>query len=166
MFALSCPAQSYAWGKIGEESTVAKLKVGSDSSFVINTQSPYAELWMGTHVNGPAMIADGEELLQWLHKNPNAVGKVPETYPADDLPFLFKVLSIRTALSIQSHPDKQLAKQLFASRPDIYKDPNHKPEMAIALTPFEALCGFRPVSEIQYYLGYYPELSIIVGEDG
>ena len=30
----------------------------------------------------------------------------------------FQVLSIRTALSIQSHPDKQLAEQLHAERPE------------------------------------------------
>lgn len=34
----------------------------------------------------------------------------------------------------------------------MYKDPNHKPELAIALTPFEALCGFRPLSEIKDFL--------------
>ena len=28
-----------------------------------------------------------------------------------------------------------------------YKDDNHKPEMIFALTPFEALCGFRPAAE-------------------
>jgi mannose-6-phosphate isomerase len=46
-----------------------------------------------------------------------------------DLPFLFKVLSIGKALSIQAHPDKALAKELFEKFPNIYKDPNHKPEM-------------------------------------
>lgn len=34
----------------------------------------------------------------------------------------------------------------------MYKDPNHKPELAIALTQFEALCGFRPIAQIQEYL--------------
>ena len=55
----------------------------------------------------------------------------------------FKVLSVGKALSIQAHPDIALAKKLHAERPDVYKDPNHKPEMAIALTKFEGLCGFR-----------------------
>jgi len=45
------------------------------------------------------------------------------------------------------------AEQLFASRPDLYKDPNHKPEMVTAwLGPFEALCGFRPIAEIQFFI--------------
>lgn len=46
------------------------------------------------------------------------------------------------ALSIQAHPDKKLAELLHKSRPDIYKDANHKPEMAVAITEFKALCGF------------------------
>ena len=39
----------------------------------------------------------------------------------DDLPFLFKVLSVRIALSIQAHPDKKLGKELFEKFPKIYK---------------------------------------------
>jgi len=58
------------------------------------------------------------------------------------------VLSINTALSIQAHPDKQLAKELNSKFPTIYKDSNHKPEMAIALTKFEAICGFRHHEEV------------------
>ena len=50
-------------------------------------------------------------------------------------------------------------------QPKIYKDANHKPELAIALTPFEALCGFRPISEIKFYLQSIPELRAIIGED-
>lgn len=41
---------------------------------------------------------------------------------------------------------------LFKQRPDLYKDTNHKPEMAIALTPFIGLCGFRPIKEVAEYL--------------
>lgn len=81
------------------------------------------------------------------------------------LPFLFKVLSIHKALSIQAHPDKALAEKLFQERPDIYKDDNHKPEMAIAITEFEALCGFRPLQEIVNALDTWEELRGLVGED-
>lgn len=55
---------------------------------------------------------------------------------------LFQVLSVEKALSIQAHPDKDLAAILHKQQPDVYKDGNHKPEMALALTEFEALCGF------------------------
>lgn len=66
-----------------------------------------------------------------------------ESKGLSDIPFLFKILSVDTALSIQAHPDKELAMKLHLEHPDIYKDSNHKPEMAIALTNFEALCGFK-----------------------
>lgn len=36
------------------------------------------------------------------------------------LPFLFKVLSIRKALSIQAHPNKKLAEELHARDPGNY----------------------------------------------
>jgi mannose-6-phosphate isomerase class I len=45
-----------------------------------------------------------------------------------------------------------LAEKLHYEHPAIYKDANHKPELAIALTPFEALCGFRPIEEIKHFL--------------
>jgi len=38
-----------------------------------------------------------------------------------NLPFLFKVLSIDKALSIQTHPDKKTAEILHKKQPDIYK---------------------------------------------
>ena len=69
-------------------------------------------------------------------------------------------------LYIQAHPDKSLAEELNAKFPDIYKDANHKPEMSIALTPFEALCGFRDFKEIQRNLIHYPEFKAIVGSQG
>jgi mannose-6-phosphate isomerase len=37
--------------------------------------------------------------------------------------------------------------------------------MAIALTPFEALCGFRPLDEIVHHMQKYPELSELIGQD-
>jgi mannose-6-phosphate isomerase len=55
------------------------------------------------------------------------------------------VLSVAKALSIQAHPDKKLAVFLHALRPSTYKDGNHKPEMAIAVTEFRALCGFAGI---------------------
>ena len=53
-----------------------------------------------------------------------------------------QVLSVAKALSIQAHPDRDLAAALHALRPATYRDSNHKPEMAVAVTEFHALCGF------------------------
>lgn len=41
---------------------------------------------------------------------------------------------------------------MHSERPDIYKDPNHKPELLIALGPFKAMCGFRPFTEINKFM--------------
>ncbi|KAF4321590.1 hypothetical protein BBO99_00004597 [Phytophthora kernoviae] len=158
---LQCVAQSYAWGKNGLESSVAQLKDAADESFQVNPTSPYAELWMGTHPNGPSQVLreDGEPQLlsDWIRTNQsNATG---------DLPYLFKVLSVAKALSIQAHPDIKLARELHAKFPQIYKDANHKPEMTIALTRFEALSQFRELSEIVAHLQAIPELRALVDEE-
>ena len=75
-----------------------------------------------------------------------------------DLPFLFKVLSINQALSIQAHPNKKLARELHQRDPKNYPDSNHKPEMLIALNDFEAMCGFRLLTEIIENFKNCPEL--------
>ncbi|XP_009999644.1 PREDICTED: mannose-6-phosphate isomerase [Chaetura pelagica] len=111
---------------------------------------------MGTHPRGDAVIRDNripqKTLGQWIADNPACLGaKVKDNFQGH-LPFLFKVLSVNTALSIQAHPNKELAAKLHAQFPEHYPDANHKPELAIALTPFEGLCGFRPVREIVAFL--------------
>jgi len=121
---------------------------------------------MGTHPSGASTIAEGpsagEELLGLIRDQPEILGNACARFGAD-LPFLLKVLSVRTALSIQSHPDKVLAQQLHAERPGVYKDGNHKPEMAIALSDFEALCGFCPHEELTAALQGVPELRECCG---
>ncbi|KAG6925651.1 mannose phosphate isomerase, partial [Chelydra serpentina] len=167
VFPLSCVVQKYAWGKIGLDSEVAKLLASSDPLAQIDPDKPYAELWMGTHPRGDAVILDNripqKTLGQWIADNPGCLGsKVKETFQGQ-LPFLFKVLSVNTSLSIQAHPNKELAGKLHAQFPEHYPDANHKPEMAIALTPFQGMCGFRPVEEIVAFLQTVPEFRALIG---
>ena len=159
---LSCSVQCYAWGKLGEESQVARYAARACQNFQLDKEATYAELWMGTHPNGPASLAREKQLLsEHIATTPDTLGaKVRETF-GDQLPFLFKVLSVNKALSIQAHPNKAHAEMLHAERPNIYKDPNHKPEIAIALTNFEGLCGFRPLEEIQGFFKTIPELAAV-----
>lgn len=68
------------------------------------------QLWMGAHPKGDARIKDnrvGQTTLgQWISSFPACLGsKVKDTFQGQ-LPFLFKVLSVDTALSIQAHPDR------------------------------------------------------------
>ncbi|XP_023326981.1 mannose-6-phosphate isomerase [Eurytemora carolleeae] len=162
---LTCAVQEYAWGKLGQKSQVAKFAPAACKDFMLDESKPYAELWMGVHPNGPSVIAEtGETLAEYISKNPDCLGsKVSEKFQGQ-LPFLFKVLSVNKALSIQAHPAKEHAESLHATRPDVYKDPNHKPEIAIALTEFEGLCGFRPLEEIQGFLSKLPELQNCLGD--
>lgn len=80
------------------------------------------------------------------------------------LPFLLKVLSVGAPLSLQSHPDKELARKLHATRPQQFSDANHKPEMAIAVGPFWALAGFRPPEEVAAFALQVPEFRQALGE--
>ncbi|KAL7750465.1 Mannose-6-phosphate isomerase [Sorochytrium milnesiophthora] len=164
---LQCKPMTYAWGKKGSSSAVAQL-----ARQPIDENTAYAELWMGAHPNAPSVVelpsAKGgsvplHELLRSHidHYLPPAI----RHYNNNELPFLFKVLSIRTALSIQAHPDKSLAAQLHRDKPDVYRDGNHKPEMAVALTDFESLYGFRPLQETSAHLKEYPELRAVVGDE-
>ena len=47
MYRLECNVQKYGWGRIGQESKVAKYKSAQDSQFVIADTLAYAEMWMG-----------------------------------------------------------------------------------------------------------------------
>lgn len=123
---------------------------------------------MGTHAKGPSKISHPEELTgtllsDWLKDNPWALGETVAEYKGD-LPFLFKVLSINKALSIQAHPAKAHAQVLHRTAPDLYRDPNHKPELAVAISEFEGFCGFRPFEETQGFIRDVPELRELVGE--
>ncbi|KAJ1916720.1 Mannose-6-phosphate isomerase [Tieghemiomyces parasiticus] len=176
LFRLACQSQNYAWGKVGRQSLVGQF--AQNSGIPIDEHTPYAELWMGTHPNAPSALwpqgrdplaapSDAQVTLAEYLADPDhartLLGRpVTETF-GGQLPFLFKVLSIAKALSIQAHPDKALAERLHSQSPNIYKDPNHKPEMAIGLTPFEALCGFRDLATIARFCHNFPPLADLLG---
>uniref|UniRef100_A0A7S2HDI8 mannose-6-phosphate isomerase n=1 Tax=Helicotheca tamesis TaxID=374047 RepID=A0A7S2HDI8_9STRA len=141
--------KDYAWGIRGLDSRVARYALESGIIDEVDPDSPYAELWIGTHPKGPTTLRDGSTLEE-------AVG--------GQLPFLFKVLSAGKALSIQAHPDLTGAKRLHKENPSNYGDPNHKPEMAIALTPFEAMCGFRRIEEIAILIKKHHEFAACISE--
>jgi hypothetical protein len=75
---------------------------------------------MGTHPTAPSTLPDhgNIQLLALLRDHPELLGAAAQEFGVD-LPFLFKVLSVETALSIQSHPDKALAEALHAERPQV-----------------------------------------------
>lgn len=129
-------ARDYAWGS---------THLISDYFGTVPTGSPMAEIWYGTHAGSPTQVLGQSQTLL-------------EARGGEPLPFLLKVLAAGQPLSIQAHPNLEQAKAGFdrenssgleISDPNRdYKDANHKPEMIVALTDFDALIGFRPVSDI------------------
>lgn len=111
------------------------------------------------------MGIDGKsrKLSDWLAARPKLLGALKDK--KGNLPFLFKVLSVNQALSIQAHPNKSLARILHARDKEHYRDDNHKPEMAIALTDFEAMCGFRPTEEIIAFAKSVPEFRSLLNDE-
>ncbi|XP_014218860.1 mannose-6-phosphate isomerase [Copidosoma floridanum] len=163
---LNCSIQNYEWGRKGSDSIIANLMKSSNPDFIINESLPYAELWMGTHPNGPSLLKGKNIFLEeYVRDNNHVLGKVLIDKYNGKIPFLLKVESVRKALSIQVHPSKEQAEMLHQSSPNIYKDDNHKPELAVALSKFETLCGFRPISEIKNYLRSIPELCFVIGHN-
>lgn len=120
---------------------------------------------MGTHPSNPSRDVETKRSLLDLVQDNQALmsAEVGEKF-GHKLPFLFKVLSIGKALSIQAHPNKKLAEKLHKKDSKNYPDDNHKPEMTIAVTPFEGLCGFRPLAEISHFLSTIPPLKKLVGK--
>jgi mannose-6-phosphate isomerase len=153
------PIRDYTWGSKDGLSLWAGIKTDGDK--------PAGEYWMGSHPAAPSflLLPDGGSisLSKYIRDYPNeSLGeKVFAQY--GDLPFLFKVLSAAMPLSIQVHPDKKHAETGFEreekqgiprSAPErTYKDKNHKPELAVALSSFSALCGFRNPVETAALLG-------------
>lgn len=94
--------KTYEWGKFGQQSIAARLAKLNQSDFRSSSDQTYAELWMGDHPSGPSTLkSNGKSLSAVINKNrADLIGGM------DKLPFLFKVLSINKALSIQVHPNK------------------------------------------------------------
>ena len=123
-------------GKVGHTSAAAKYAAATPSNkLAIEQEKPYAELWMGTHPSLPSKDVETQRTLLDLVQDNKALmsQEIGQRY-GDKLPFLFKVLSIRKALSIQAHPNKKLAEKLHA------KDPKNYPG-TVLMKSLAILCG-------------------------
>lgn len=161
---LDNPVRSYAWGS----TTVIPGLLGREPS-----GEPQAELWIGAHPGAPSVVVgDGRGLDEVIAADPESIlgaGVVERFGPS--LPFLLKVLAVGAPLSIQVHPTIAQAETGFAAEDAAgvplgapqrnYRDRNHKPEMVVALTDFEALLGFRAPDETAALLTRFgvPELT-------
>src|SRR3954451_19406688 len=164
MWQMTNTVRHYPWGS----RTVIPELLGQPAP----ADRPHAELWMGAHPGEPSMLSDGRPLDKAIQADPHALlGAEVHARFGDRLPFLMKVLAADLPLSLQAHPTTAQAEAGFAAEeaagvPNIdptrtFKDPFHKPEILCALTPVEALCGFRPVEESLHCLAklQLPELK-------
>jgi len=171
IYKLKNTVQKYDWGT--KDFIPNLLNISNEKS------EPCAELWMGSHPKAPSNVLtenDSISLDKLIAKTPDVtLGPNAVKLYEKKLPFLFKVLSANRALSIQAHPNKQQAEQGLIAENNAnipldafhrnYRDNNHKPELIVALTPFDAMCGFRSMEEIEYLLGlleikqFFPNLK-------
>lgn len=152
MYRLTAPVKAYAWGSTTLLADLARTEPSS---------TPQAELWFGTHPTTQTTLPDGRALADLV-----------------DLPYLVKLLAAEQPLSIQAHPTIVQAEAGFAAEnaaglaiddPErTYRDPNHKPEMLVALTDFTAMAGFRdPTASAETFgtlaqLVEPPELAVVL----
>ena len=133
---LSNQTRDYAWGS----TTLIPDYFGTPE-----TGRPMAEIWFGTHPGSlTKVVGEDQQTLLALREN-------------QPLDFLLKILAAGNPLSLQAHPNAEQAQEGFARESSLgialdatnrnYKDDRHKPEMLVALTPFDALAGFRPIAE-------------------
>lgn len=158
-FLLKNVIKNYEWGQKGEKAFIPNF-LGVKAKKNI----PYAELWMGAHPNGPSKIRLEN---RWIELG-EAIGKYPKEILGNskkELSFLLKILSAEKVLSIQVHPNKKQAEKLRENDPKNYPDANQKNEIAIALTNFLAMVGFRPEKEFFQVFERYPAFREFIGKD-
>jgi len=164
IYKLTGTLQNYIWG--------GKDYLANLIHFDKQPNTSYAEWWLGAHISSPSTIeVEGkpQSLLEFLARNPTALGEQSRAVFGDELPYLLKILDVKAPLSIQLHPTKAQAEIGFAAEnvrgvdlkdpKRTYKDNNHKPEMMIALSDFWLLHGFKPKAEILKTLRNRPHLA-------
>lgn len=151
---ISGESRDFAWGSAGDISRLlGRVPSGARE----------AELWLGAHAGAPSVVLEPQaaggrtDLAAWIAADPEAaLGRGRGAR----LPFLLKVLAAASTLSLQAHPNREQAIAGFAREnalgipldaPDRnYRDDEPKPELILALSDtFDALCGFRPASEVR-----------------
>ncbi|WP_077086042.1 mannose-6-phosphate isomerase, class I [Mycobacterium rhizamassiliense] len=144
--------RTYAWG--------SRTAIAEFTGRPVPAAHPEAELWFGAHPGDPAWLETdhGEtSLLQALAADPEGqLGAASRARFGDVLPFLVKVLAADEPLSLQAHPSAAQAVEGYLREEKLgipvnspvrnYRDTSHKPEVLVALQPFEALAGFRQAS--------------------
>ena len=168
IFRLEGKVQHYAWG--GTDFIPHLLHYPNPG------KAPFAEYWMGAHINLPSdIIIPGkgkQPLNEFIKSDPSGILGLPASNRFGRLPYLFKVLDVKNMLSIQVHPAKKAAEKSFDAENKKgvpldaltrnYKDDNHKPELMYALGDFWLLHGFKSPPALKALLQQIPELHFLL----
>jgi mannose-6-phosphate isomerase len=141
---LDNPIRGYEWG--------SRTAIAGLQRRPAPTREPEAELWIGAHPDDPSALG-GVPLTGVVARDPAGVlGDDSVRRFGARLPFLLKVLAAAEPLSLQAHPDAEQAAAGYDAEeaagkpldaPDRnYRERHHKPELLVAVEPFDALCGF------------------------
>lgn len=154
----------YAWG----DETFLPTLLGATPD-----RRPWAEAWFGAHPTGSAFVTEEHCLREAIACDPAAMLGEDVARRFGQLPYLLKIIAPRQPLSIQVHPGALDAAAGFARENDrglaldnptrCYRDPNPKPELLYAITPFLALCGFRSRSGLRDVMALVPEWIDVLG---
>ncbi|AFG37258.1 mannose-6-phosphate isomerase, class I [Spirochaeta africana] len=170
-YPLHNPVKHYAWG--------STERIARFQHRRFPTPQPEAEVWMGAHPSDSSMLQiAGRRCSLW-----QAVADNPEYWLGSQVardfdrqfPFLLKILAAEKALSIQVHPTRDQAERGFRFEEQhavphdaphrIYRDRNHKPEQMVALSEFQAMCGFRTGSAIAQRMRPLHRYTSVSGRD-
>ncbi len=164
---LNGQVQHFAWGSVADIPGILRREPDG---------LPWAEYWLGTHPNGPSTLEDGATLSDLIHADPQVLGEASRSEFGTRLPYLLKLLSAGSPLSLQAHPSREQAVSGYARESLLglptsdptrsYKDDWPKPEAIVALTPFEGLLGFRDPHEtagLFEALGVAQQLASVIG---
>lgn len=163
VFLLRGQVRHYAWGGKSYLPDLLGREPGDQ---------PWAEYWLGAHPGDPAeILVNGQwrNLAKLISEAPAHWLGAVTAERFNDLPYLMKVLDVASPLSIQVHPNAAQASAGFAQENQLgiaadsplrnFKDANPKPELALALSRFWLLSGFRPLDDGLAQLRRFPSLA-------
>lgn len=144
--------KNYDWGD--------EVAIRQSLGLPVVSGTKVAEMWFGTHPQGPSHIDSPKgPLLSEI---------------AGEMSMLVKLLSCQEPLSLQTHPTRKQAQDGFAREEALgiprdaphrmYRDDSDKPEMIVALSQFEALCGFAPIensTQLLNSMGWNEEANVL-----
>ncbi len=143
------------------------------------TEEPEAERWFGTHPVAPATLHLDDQVVTL----DRAIATAPAAHLGEEvgraavhLPFLLKLLAVARPLSLQLHPDDTQAAAGFAAEEAAgiprsapgrhFVDPWPKPELLLAITPFEAFCGLAAPEVVSERIARIPDPALAFLADG